>query len=94
MALHELHPLQPGEIEKLPPKAGVYVLFQIEVAIHVDGARNLRREVGAARAKFPAATHFAVETLARNGRALTERVRQLRRDLSLVRTVTFLGSAR
>jgi len=94
MALHELHPFQRGEIAKLPQKPGVYVLFQIEVAIHADGARNLRRELRAAKAKFPAATHFAVETPAASSRAIVQRVRQLRKDLSLVRTVSFMGSAR
>jgi hypothetical protein len=89
MALHELHPFNDAEIDRLPEKPGVYVLFQIEVAVHVDSAGNLRNGVRAAKARFPAASHFSAETL--STRALVPRVRHLRQELKLVRTATFVG---
>jgi hypothetical protein len=89
MALHELHPFCDAEIANLPTKPGVYVLFQIEVAVHADWAGNLRQGLSAAKAKFPSASHFSVETLA--PRALAPRVQQLRKQLRLVRTASFVG---
>jgi hypothetical protein len=92
MALHELHPLSDGEIAKLPQKPGVYVFFHIEVAVHVDGAQNLRKELLRAKAQFPAATHFSVEMAESNGQGVARRVQQLREQLRLVRTVGFVGT--
>ncbi|MBZ5706848.1 MAG: hypothetical protein LAN63_15975 [Acidobacteriia bacterium] len=89
MALQELHPFNDAEIAKLPEKPGVYILFQIEVAVHVDSAGNLRKGVRTAKARFPAASHFSVETL--STRALAQRVKHLRQELKLVRTATFVG---
>ena len=87
MGLHQLHPFQDSEIRDLPQTSGVFVLFQIEVPIHVDGVENLRKSLRAAKASFPQASHFSTEIL--EARALTERVRQLRRELRLVRTTGF-----
>lgn len=89
MALHELHPLCDAEIAQLPEKPGVFVLFQIEVAVHADQAANLRKALRTAKASFPSASHFSVETLA--PRALAPRVQQLRKQLRLVRTASFVG---
>jgi hypothetical protein len=89
MALHELHPLCDAEIAGLPASPGVFVLFQIEVAVHVDSATNLRKGLRAAKAKFPGASHFSVEPLDPQG--LSARVEQLRSQLRLVRTATFVG---
>lgn len=89
MGLHELHPFSDAEIAGLPATPGVYVLFQIEIAIHVDCATNLRKGLRAAQEKFPAASHFSVESL--ELRALPARVEQLKKQLRLVRTATFVG---
>jgi excinuclease UvrABC nuclease subunit len=89
MALNELHPFNDAEIAKLPAKPGVYVFFQIEVAVHVDSAANLRKAVQTAKARFPAASHFSVE--ARSPRTSVQRVNNLRQQLKLVRTATFVG---
>jgi hypothetical protein len=89
MALHELHPFCDAEIASLPTKPGVYVLFQIEVAIHADSAVNLRKGLRAARAKFPNASHFSAEVL--SAPDLAPRVEQLRKQLRLVRTASFVG---
>lgn len=93
MALHELHPMSDSEIAGLPQQAGVFVLFQIEVPIHVDGAANLGKALQLAKSRFPAATHFAVES-ARAGSGLSQRVTRLREELRLVRSVGFDGSKR
>ena len=89
MALHELHPLCAAEIAQLPAKPGVFVLFQIEVAVHADHAANLRKGLRAAKTNFPNASHFSVEML--GTRALAPRVQQLRKQLRLVRTASFVG---
>jgi hypothetical protein len=89
MPLHELHPFHHTEIANLPQQPGVYVLFQIENPIHADGAKNLRKGLHAAKAEFPHATHFAVETLEHG---LPQRLRKLRRELKLVRRPGFIGS--
>jgi hypothetical protein len=94
MALHELHPFQTAEIARLPQTAGVYVLFQVENPIHCGGAENLRRGVRSAKARFPRATHFAVETVANPHRALSQRLQAVKKELRLVRTATFIGVAR
>ena len=78
MALHELHPFNPTEIAKLPQKPGVYVLYQVQTPRHADSAEDLRNGLLTAKAKFPAATHFAVETLDSGRPALARRLRQLR----------------
>ncbi len=94
MPIHELHPFSEPEIARVPQKRGVYVLFQVENPIHADGAENLRKGVLRGKEKFPRATHFAVETLSSNARAFSQRVRKLREEMKLVRTVTFTGSRR
>ncbi|HYL16894.1 MAG TPA: hypothetical protein VEV41_27930 [Terriglobales bacterium] len=94
MALHELHPFNDSEIEKLPRRKGVYVLFQIETPVHADGAANLREALRHAKAEFPQATHFSVEALNRDARVMKQRVRKLREELHLVRAVGFVGSRR
>ena len=92
MALHELHPLNRTEIAKLQPDPGVYVLFQVQIPLHADGAKNLRQGLLTVKAKFPAATHFAVETIENGGPALVRRLRELRKQLTRVRTAGFIGS--
>jgi hypothetical protein len=90
VALHEFHPLNDGEIAKIPPKAGIYLLFQIQVPVHVDGAENLQKAVRAAKKDFPRATHFAIEAHW-NADELAQRKRQLKEQLSRVRKAGFTG---
>jgi hypothetical protein len=90
MPLHELHPFTDAEIALLPHQPGMYVLFQIENPIHADGAQNLRKDVRAAKTKFPHATHFSIETL--DAPALAQRLEALRKELKLVRKAGFIGS--
>ena len=92
MALDEFHPFNDGEIAKTPQEPGVYLIFQIQIPVHLDAADNLRKAVRAAKAEFPSATHFAVETHT-NARDLARRKRQLEEQLSRVRKVGFIGSA-
>jgi hypothetical protein len=90
MALHELHPFSDFEIEKLPRKRGVYVLFQIETPIHAGGAANLHQALLRAQGEFPQASHFSVETQD-TADAMRQRVHKLREELHLVRAVGFVG---
>ena len=90
MALHELHPFSDSEIEKLPRKRGVYVLFQIETPIHAGGATNLHDALLRAQVEFPQASHFSVETLNTAG-AMKHRVNKLLEELHLVRSAGFVG---
>ena len=90
MSLQELHPLNDAELANVSDTCGVYVLFQLENPLLADTAENLKRELRSAKAKFPNATHFSVEPLSR--RAIARRLRQLRKDLGLVRAVGFVGS--
>jgi len=94
MALYELHLFTDGEISSAPAEPGVYVLFQVENAVHVDGASNLRNRLRKAKAKFPAATHFSVEIAGPGRRGMSQRVRELKQELSFVRTTGFLGCTR
>ena len=64
VALDELHSLTDAEIARLPGKPGIYMLFQVQIPLHADAARNLRQGLRAARSSFPRATHFAVEVVA------------------------------
>jgi hypothetical protein len=89
MPLSELHPLCDVEIVNLPAKPGVFVLFQIEVPVHADGAGNLRQALRSARSRFPQASHFSVELL--DSQAVPARIQQLRTQLRLVRTASFIG---
>ena len=91
MALDELHPFIRSEIAKLPQQPGVYVLFQVQIPVHADGAKNLRQSLLAAKGKFTGATHFAVETIERGRPAILERLRQLREELGRVRSAGFIG---
>ena len=90
MALHELHPFIRSEIGRLPEKPGVYVLFQVQIPLHAGGGANLRKSLRAARAKFPHATHFAVEVLLPT-QDVTSRLRQVEQELKCVRTAGFIG---
>jgi hypothetical protein len=89
MSLHELHPFCYAELQKLPRRRGVYVLFQIETPIHAAGASDLRGALLAARANFPQASHFSTETVKAGARALTQKVSKLRKELRLVRAAGF-----
>jgi hypothetical protein len=92
VALSELHPLSRNEIAKLPAKPGVYVLFQVQIPVHADTAKNLRRSLLVAKAKFAGATHFAVEVIEKDSRGVVQRLGQLRKELARVRTAAFIGS--
>jgi hypothetical protein len=80
VGLHELHPLTREEIDKLPGTSGIYVLFQVQIPVHVEEAHDLRQALVAAKAS------------AAGGPALAERLRQLRQELRRVRTAGFVGS--
>ena len=90
MALHELHPLVSSEIAKIPQKAGVYALFQLENPLAVGRAANLRKGVRAAKARYPRAMHFAVEVLPTS--KIAARLRRLEVEVGLVRKRTFVGA--
>ena len=90
MPLHELHPFQNSEIAKVTEERGVYVLYQIQVPLHAEGAENLRDALFEARASFPGASHFAVETHA-DATLVEERVRDLRQQFRRVRSSAFVG---
>jgi hypothetical protein len=90
MSLQEWHPFNDAELANVSDNCGVYVLFQLENPLWADTAENLQRELRAAKAKFPNVTHFSVEPLSR--RAIPRRLRQLRKELGLVRAVGFVGS--
>jgi hypothetical protein len=92
VALSELHPLSRNEIAKLPAKPGVYVLFQVQIPVHADAAKNLRRSLLAAKAKFAGATHFAVEVIEKDSLGVVQRLGHLRKELARVRTAGFIGS--
>jgi hypothetical protein len=92
MALDEFHPFNEAEIAKIPQEPGIYLIFQIQIPVHVDATDNLRKAVRAAKAWFPSATHWAVETHT-NAHDLAQRKRQLEEQLSRVRKVGFIGSA-
>ena len=91
MSLSELHPFIATEIERVPEDAGVFVLFQIQIPIHADQARNLRQHLLRAKKEFPNASHFAVEP-GKYGQETTRRVENLRNDLRLVRAKGFVGT--
>lgn len=92
MALDQFHPFCDSEIAKVPQKRGVYVLFQIQIPIFADSAKNLRAELVRARERFPRASHFAVEPAQGNAEKIHQRVRELQERLKLVRTAAFVGS--
>lgn len=92
MALYQFHPLCDAEIAKVPQEPGVYVLFQIQIPIHGDSAKNLRRELIRAKRRFPGASHFSVEAMNGDARSIRQRVREIRERLKLVRKGTFVGS--
>ena len=94
MALHELHPFTKAEIAGAPEEAGVYVLFQVETPLHVDGAANLRQRLISEKARVPQATHFAIETGHKSERDRAKRVEQLKQELSRVRVGWFAGPGR
>ena len=93
MALHELHPFTEAEIASVPEEPGIYVLFQVENPLHVDGAPNLRRQLRGEKARLPQATHFAIETGYKSERDSAKRVEQIKRELSRVRVEWFSGPA-
>ena len=92
VGLHELHPLTREEIDKQPGTSGIYVLFQVQIPVHVEEAHDLRQALVAAKARFTGATHFAAEAIPAGGPALAQRLRQLRQELTRVRTAGFVGS--
>jgi hypothetical protein len=94
MALYELHPFSEPEIARVSEEAGVYLLFQVENPLHIDAAPNLRQRLGREKARFPQATHFAVETGYKSEREISKRLDQLRQELSHVRVKGFVGSTR
>jgi hypothetical protein len=91
MALHEWHPFVNEEISRVPAKPGVYILYQVQIPLCADGASNLRQRLLAEKAKFPRATHFAIEET--DGSSLSQRVSDLRQQLALVRKKGFVGGA-
>lgn len=94
MALYELHPFTSAEVASAPEEAGVYVLFQVETPLHVDGARNLRQRLREEKARLPQATHFAVETGYKSEGEAAERVKTLKKELGRVRVGWFAGPER
>ena len=94
MALYELHPFTDSEIAAAPEDAGVYVLFQVETPLHVDGAANLRQRLISEKARAPQATHFAVETGHKSERDRAKRVETLQKELGRVRVGWFAGPSR
>jgi len=90
MPLHELHPFCDAEVAKAPVERGVYVLYQIQIPLHAAGAENLREALLLARATFPGASHFAVETHATSAE-VEVRVRDLRGQFRRVRSSAFVG---
>jgi hypothetical protein len=88
--LSHFHPLCDGEIARLPETPGVYLMFQLQVPLQVDGALNLRLAVQRARSQFPRATHFSVETVS-SAAELADQVEKRRHELRLVRTATLVG---
>jgi len=89
MPLHELHTFSDSEIAKVPGERGIYVLYQVQNPLHVDGSDNLREALTAARMQFPRATHFSVEAC-ETASQLAARLQQLREELRLVRTLAFV----
>jgi hypothetical protein len=91
MSLSEFHPFDPGEVAKVPDCPGVYLLFQIQIPLYVDGGDNLRKALTQGKAQFPAATHFSIETVP--AARVCERVQEVMTELKLVRGATFVGHA-
>jgi excinuclease UvrABC nuclease subunit len=94
MALHELHPYTEAEIAAAPQEAGVYVLFQVENPLLVGGAANLRQQLKSEKARFPQATHFAIETGYASEREAAKRVDSVKKELGRVRVEWFAGPNR
>lgn len=94
MALYELHPFADSEIAGVTEEAGIYVLFQVETPLHVDGAGNLRRRLGEEKSRLPQATHFAIETGHKSPREAAKRVEKLKEELGRVRVGWFAGPGR
>jgi hypothetical protein len=88
MGLDEMHPFSEGELATVKPGRGVFVLFQIQIPIHVDAAEDLQKGLREARTKFPRASHFAVEPSA-DKTAMQDRLRELQRQMTRVRAATF-----
>ena len=91
MGLQEFHPFLESEIARAPEAAGVYVLLQVQIPIHVAGAANLRMRLREEKKKFPQATHFAVEMHA-SEEQIRARLEQLNKQLGGVRNKGFVGS--
>lgn len=90
MPLHELHPYTDAEVAKVSPERGVYVLYQIQVPLHADGADNVCEALASARVHFPGASHFATEPHS-NREDVDARVRELREQFRRIRTSAFVG---
>jgi hypothetical protein len=93
MGLDQFHPFCDPEIAKVPRKPGVFVLFQIQIPIHVDSAEDLRKGLVRGKRQFPGASHFSVEAVTGDARSIRHRVREIRERLKLVRTGAFVGSS-
>ncbi len=94
MALYQLHPFTDAEVAGAPEEAGVYVLFQVENPLHVDGAANLRAKLKLEKIRLPQATHFAIETGHKSPREAAKRVEKLKEELGRVRVGWFAGPER
>lgn len=94
MALHELHPFTEAEIASVTEAAGIYLLFQVETPLHVEGAPDLRQRLAGEKSRFPQATHFAVETGHRSEQERAQRLAKLKEELQRVRVGWFAGSGR
>jgi hypothetical protein len=88
MGLDEMHPFSEGELATVKPGRGVFVLFQIQIPIHVDAAEDLQKGLREARTKFPRASHFAVEA-APDEPSMRVRLQELQRQMTRVRAATF-----
>ena len=83
-----MHPFVDMELKQVPRACGVFVLFQIQIPVHVDATENLQRALREARTKFPRASHFAVEP-APDEPAMRARLEELQRQMTRVRAAAF-----
>jgi hypothetical protein len=88
MGLGELHPFCEEEVAGVAAERGIYVLFQIQIPIHVDATQDLRSGLREARTKFPRASHFSVETAASDA-VMQVRLEELQKQMTRVRASTF-----
>lgn len=89
MSLNEFHPFHPSELAKVPERPGVYLLFQIQIPVYVDGGDNLRKALRDGKSQYPGATHFSIEEVPAD--RVRHRVNEVIAELKLVRKATFVG---